>query len=504
MSTPFNGKEFTFTQPDGTALRVRGWGDQHYAVFETLNGYTVVKDPVTGFYEYADISADGEELLPTGARPRLANPQTLGVARGLRIKNEAAKATALEDTNLPPGTSRWEVRREQFKATLRNAGAAPGIALAPPQRETVGDFVGLCILIQFPDVPGTISRDQVDDFCNKPGYTGFGNNGSVYDYFLEASGGRLKYKSIVTPYYTAKHPRSYYTNEAIPQPLRARQLIKEALKHFRGQGFDFTQLTADSQGYIYATNVFYSGTRVNNWAKGLWPHSFHLLTPYQLAVGKKAYDYQITDMTNELSLGTFCHENGHMICDFPDLYDYGNQSAGIGAYCLMCAGANVNEKNPTHINAYLKYRAGWAQSATRITAGLHANVSAGVNQFFIHQKTPTEYFIIENRHKSGRDQSLPSSGLAIWHIDELGDNQNEQMTAALHYECSLVQADGRHDLETDPRTYGDATDLFRAGLNDHIDSGTNPNSKWWDGTASGLNINAIGPANPAMNFIGNI
>jgi hypothetical protein len=31
----------------------------------------------------------------------------------------------------------------------------------------------------------------VDDFCNKPGYTGFGNNGSVYDYFLEISGGAL-------------------------------------------------------------------------------------------------------------------------------------------------------------------------------------------------------------------------------------------------------------------------------------------------------------------------
>jgi hypothetical protein len=49
----------------------------------------------------------------------------------------------------------------------------------------------------------------VDDFCNKPGYTGFGNNGSVYDYFLEISGGRLRYKNLVTPYYTAQHPRSY-------------------------------------------------------------------------------------------------------------------------------------------------------------------------------------------------------------------------------------------------------------------------------------------------------
>jgi len=209
-------------------------------------------------------------------------------------------------------------------------------------------------------------------------------------------------------------------------------------------------------------------------------------------------------MTDELSLGTFCHENGHMICDFPDLYDYGYESAGVGAFCLMCAGANVDEKNPTHVNAYLKYRAGWAQSVTKVTAGLNATAPAGANQFFLHRKGSTEYFIIENRYKTGRDQALPGSGLAIWHIDELGDNQNEQMTAALHYECSLAQADGRHDLENDPRNFGDATDLFGAGVNNHFGGGTNPNSKWWDGTASGLDINAISAANAVMTFTGNV
>ncbi len=504
MSTPFIGKEFTFTQPDGTALRVRGWGDQHHAVFETLNGYTVVEDPATGFYQYADVSLDGDELIPTGARPRLVNPRNIGLTPSVRVKREAAKAKAMESPGLPPGTSRWEERRKRFKEVLRNVAAAPGIAPAPPQRQTVGNFVGLCLLIQFPDVPGTITRDEVEDFCNTPGYSGFGNNGSVYDYFLEVSGGRLKYTNIVTPYYTALHPQSYYTNEAVDQPIRARQLIKEALDYHQAQGFDFTGLTADDQDYVYATNVFYAGTRVNNWAKGLWPHSYHLLTPYQLAPGKNTYDYQITDMTDELSLGTFCHENGHMICDFPDLYDYGYESAGVGKFCLMCAGPNADEKNPPHVNAYLKYRAGWAQSLTRITAGLNATAVAGSNAFFIHRKGPAEYYIIENRHKAGRDQALPGSGLAIWRIDELGDNRNEQMTAALHYECSLVQADGRNDLENDPNNYGDASDLFGAGVNDHFASGTNPRSAWWDGTDSRLDISAIGPATAQINFIGNV
>jgi M6 family metalloprotease-like protein len=377
----------------------------------------------------------------------------------------------------------------------------PGaITPAPPQRETVGEFVGLCLLIQFPDVPGTISQAEVDRFCNQNSYNGFGNNGSVRDYFHDVSGGRLDYRNLVTPYYTAKHPRSYYTNEAIEQPVRARQLIKEALEYFQSRGLDFSSLTADSQGFIYATNVLYAGKRVNGWAKGLWPHSFHLLTPWPLGPGKSVNDYQITDMTDELTLGTFCHENGHMICDFPDLYDYGQESAGVGAYCLMCAGANVSEKNPIEVNPYLKYRAGWAQEVVRITPNIHGQLQAGTNRFFIHRKNATEYFVVENRCRQGRDRMLPAQGLAIWHIDELGDNGFEQMTPTQHYECSLVQADGRLDLEANPHNLGDATDLFGAGGYTSFTRLTTPNSAWWDGTPSGLAVTEISAPHSLMTF----
>jgi len=325
--------------------------------------------------------------------------------------------------------------------------ANPGLVLAPPKRETIGDYIGLCLLIQFPDVPGTITRDEVDAFCNKPGYTGFGNHGSVRDYFADNSMGKLKYSNLVAPYYTAKQPRAYYTNESVAQPIRARQLIKEALKWLKTQGFDFGPLTVDNQKYVYAVNVFYTGKVTNNWAKGLWPHAYHLQTPFDLAPTKRAHDYQITDMGNELTLGTFCHENGHMICNYPDLYDYGNQSSGVGVYCLMCAGANGDPKNPPHIGAYLKYKSGWATSVTTLTDGMNAIASAGQNQFFLHKKGASEYYIIENRDRSGRDGILTSAGLAIWHVDETGDQNHEQMTEALHYECSLVQADGKNHLE---------------------------------------------------------
>ena len=66
MATPFSDKVFTFTQPDGTKIQVRGWGDQHYAVFETLDGFTVVKNPSTGFFEIAQLSSDGTRAVRVG------------------------------------------------------------------------------------------------------------------------------------------------------------------------------------------------------------------------------------------------------------------------------------------------------------------------------------------------------------------------------------------------------------------------------------------------------
>jgi len=458
-----------------------------------------VQDPTTGFYQYARRSNDGEDLEPTGVRPGIASPQTLGLAARVRIDRAASKARGLESHGLPRGRSRWEQRREQAKVFARSALAAPGIAPAPPKRDTVGEYVGLCLLVQFPDVPGTIKREDVEAFCNQQGYSGFGNKGSVHDYFLDVSVGKLRYTNIVAPYYTAKQKRVYYTNESVSQPTRARELIKEALNFWTQKEFDFTALTSDNESHVYALNVFYAGPVVNNWSKGLWPHSYHLLTPYQLTTGKVAFDYQITNMGNELTLGTFCHENGHMICDFPDLYDYGYESRGVGSYCLMCAGGIPDPKNPTHINAYLKYKAGWATELTKITGNLIASADAAKNSFFMHAKNPTEYFIIENRFKNGRDASLPDSGLAIWHIDELGDNSNEQMTVTSHYECALVQADGKNELEKGIND-GDSNDLYDHSVNHSFSDSSTPNSKWWDGTASHLEVFNVGSAGQNVPF----
>src|SRR5262249_16316508 len=117
-----------------------------------------------------------------------------------------------------------------------------------------------------------------------------------------------------------------------------------------------------------------------------------------------------------------------------------------GVYCWMCAGGNRSRKSPTWIGAYLKRLSGWAGSVTALTHDARVTLDADSNDFGMYARSGREYFLIENRRQLGRDAALPDEGLAIWHIDEDGDNSNEQMTADKHYECSLEQADGQFQL----------------------------------------------------------
>ncbi len=503
MSFPFFGEEFTFTQPDGSQITVRGYGDQHFAVFETLDGYTVTRNPLTGFFDYAALSPDAVEFRATGIPAGAADPAAAGLGRRLRISAAAARAKALSGYHLMGQSRRCEVRRERQRSFLRAMATAGGLMpggplTAPPRRTMTGDYTGLCLLIRFPDVPATIPREEVEAFCNTPGYRGYGNNGSVCDYFLDNSNGLLRYTNIVPAYYTAKNPRSYYTSPSVPFGSRARELILEALADLKAKGFDFTPLSADDENYVYAVNIFYAGPRVNNWGEGLWPHSWSLAQRLELAPGRYAYDYQITDMGSELSLATFCHENGHMICDYPDLYDYGYESNGAGGFCLM-AYAGPDRKNPVQIGAYLKYKSGWASEVVPAADGLQAELPPTGNRFLIRSKSRTEYFLVENRKKAGRDAALPGEGLAIWHIDELGSNNDEAMSPGKHYECALEQADGRYDLERGANS-GDPTDLFQPGAGKSFSETTEPSSRWWDGSSSLLSVFEISAAGDAVRF----
>lgn len=402
-------------------------------------------------------------------------------------------------------TPRWQQRIDRARQARRAMELAPGAAAAPPQRRTLGDLTGLCLPVAFPDVPASVTREEIDAFCNQPGYQGFGNNGSVFDYYRDNSNGKLRYRTVVAPTYTALHPRAHYTDPAVAYGQRAQELVREAVAHHVAKGFDFGGLSTDGQGVertVRATNLLYAGPAVNQHSQGLWPHASTLVpgAPAAAGGGLLVADYQVTATGEGLSLGVYCHENGHMLCDFPDLYQYGDLRAGCGNYCLMSFGAVADTLNPPQVGAYLKFKAGWGLPEM-IETGRRYVAPADGNRFFMLQKSPTEYFLVEHRQRAGRDAALPDEGLAVWHVDELGSNTAPASAPEghQHYECTLVQADGRNDLVGG--NDGDATDLFPPGAHPVFSATARPSSRWWDGSPSRLQIRSIEAVDGGLAFI---
>lgn len=387
---------------------------------------------------------------------------------------------------------RWQQRIASARQVLHQHERMPGLALAPPQRETRGRCTGLALPVDFPDLPGLPQAD-LDAFCNARGFAGFGNNGSVADYFRDTSAGQLDYRTLVAPTYRARHPRSHYLDPAVPFGQRAADLVAEALAFHRDQGLTPDALTLDDTQAVRATNLLYAGPVANRHGEGLWPHASTLPAGVPLGGDRTARDYQVTAVGAGPTLGVYCHENGHMLCDFPDLYEYdGARRAGCGSFCLMCFGAVADERNPPQVGAYLKWKAGWARPQL-LEAGRRYVAHAEGNALFLHARSATEYLLIEYRAQSGRDAALPGAGLAIWHVDELGSNSapGSAPEGHRHYECRLLQADGRDDLTagSGAGSDGDATDLF--GPRDGPLFADDSLPRWWDGTPAGLRLTGL-------------
>ncbi|MCI5222323.1 MAG: hypothetical protein D3924_06540 [Candidatus Electrothrix sp. AR4] len=207
--------------------------------------------------------------------------------------------------------------------------------------------------------------------------------------------------------------------------------------------------------------------------------------------------YMLTGLgtkASSMSIGTICHENGHLLCRFPDLYDYSKRdedfqkSKGIGQYCLMGSGNHLaHGRVPAPICGYLRKLAGWVDTVVEMKSGCQYELRHGdYGSIHLHRtSTKGEYFIVENRSRNGYDKYLPSNGLSVLHCDIYGSNEWQGGTSDRHYQCALLQADGRGDLEQN-RNRGDADDMFSPRNGVVLSADTRPHSREWSGADSGL------------------
>jgi M6 family metalloprotease-like protein len=243
----------------------------------------------------------------------------------------------------------------------------------------------------------------------KTGVTGQTVYGSMYDYYLEQSFGALKIEGKAFDYVeVSKKKNDYATGSRMA-------LLTEALDKVLARDGQGALKDLDGVFFIYAGER--PSPQVAPRGSLYWPHRA------SVSHNGKRWPYFICPeggarMTNN---SVFCHEFGHML-GLPDLYARPENPGMEGAGVWSAMANQVNNGRPQHFCAWCKEKLGWIKPTVIDPTVKQKLVLAPVEDSprecfkVLVRPDGSEYFLLENRHKKGFDQSLPADGLLIWRV----------------------------------------------------------------------------------------
>jgi|GEM_PF-3011142 CUB domain. len=473
-NTIYDGDTQRFFQPDHTVIFVRLFGEYPVIYGESVDGYTLVKDNASGWYCYAVVKKNGLDLAPSLRYVQGGQPSFM-LSKHLRrsASVDEKRLTEFKAANPAPETG----------ALHKAAGITTGV-----YTRRSGTINGCVLLIDFPDRPSTIPVSEIQNFLTKQNYSGGGNNGSVRDFYFDCSSGRMNFIPTTTvQYFRAPKAFTYYNTSNTTET----ELIKATLQYF-DPTIDFSKFDNNHSGHTDGMNIFYSGDGPN-FNDPLWPHSgwYGGTEKYD---GVAIQNYEMTDIGTQLGLYVFCHENGHMLFNFPDCYGCGDM---VG---LM--GSRPNDLNPIPDCEVFTEDEGWIDVVDFDNTSM-GTFRAIKNPFYAFRyKNPNkanEYYMWVNRKNEGRWSVLTGKGIEAFHFDaSVRINAPPTLPLCL----AVVEADGQNRLASTnwPTPGSKPTDFYYATNNAALTSSSNPNSNWNNNSASGLSITNISAISDTMTF----
>ncbi len=381
-ATPY---PFTVTQPDGTTITVRLHGDEYHSYYTTEDG-TPLRRLDNGFF--------------------------------------------IEDYTV----------KENFASIAAQRRAS---AIRPRQEATTFPLQGqpksLVLLVGFKDVPFEQSLEDFNNLLNQSGYDYNGATGSCRDYFIAVSDSLFQPQfDAYGPYTLDKNMADYGAESGGNHDKDPYSMIIEACAAAADDGVDFDEYDTDGDGVLDNVFVYYAGY---NQAEGgpansIWPHKASVAWRNAKVDGKYLATYACTSEysgrsgKNRASIGTFCHEFGHVL-GLPDLYDTDYKYYTVSDWSIMCSGNyNNNGRTPPTYSAYERFFLGWLTPEQLTEKGQYAlePLQESNQAYLIAEKAhnlngdnpnPNEFFLLEYRTQTGWDAYLPGSGMLVWHIDYL-------------------------------------------------------------------------------------
>ena len=410
-------------QPDGTYVSLELHGDEFFHYTTTADGYTVERN-AAGYYVYVQKSADG--VLKQSAQ--VAHDAT---SRGAgEVDFLKSVAPRLVDSSA--------ANDARIKSAKANAGYAADGLSAKPKRYDYKNFRGLVILVEFND--RTFSRTDIKDvmtnMITQRHYQGVPDvndpskiipyTGSVRDYFYDNSMGQFDPEFDVVGPVTVPVSQYYAMGTA-----KAHNLMGYAVDAARDV-VNFSNYDRDDDGIVdmvYFVFAGYGSHVGGNNSQLIWPHKSSF--GYKRVDGVYMGDYACsTEMggsegTTVLDgIGTICHEFSHVL-GLADEYDTdyesgGGQSVHPGTWSVMAGGSYLNNaRTPVGYSLFERYQAGFANPELITKEGDYSvrNIDVSNEGYRINSAVNKEFFLLENRRKSGWNAYGPGEGMLVFRVD---------------------------------------------------------------------------------------
>jgi len=377
---------------------------------------------------------------------------------------------------------------ELFRASKINGVNAPSVIKNTGKLSmsagTVDTLHVLVLLVDFDDNPytgGKTVADPVDFDSILFSTDGVNPTGSMTEYYSENSYGNIVILGDVRGWYRMPQSYSYYVDDRAGigsvYPQNSRGLARDAVNAAEADGVDFSRYDTyganGPDGEIDGLMIVHAGPGFEKTGDNtdMQSHKWDLGIYYQFIDGIKIdvftiqpEEYPTSKVTSEISpIGVFCHEFGHVL-GLPDLYDIDYEpvtSAGVGQWSLMASGCYLGDaRRPAHLDAWSKTRLGFVSPIE-----VHENMAdveipqvetnPVIYKLWKDGEYGDEYFLIENRSRTGFDCMLPGEGLMIYHVDETATYNNINVD---HYHVAVEQADGLFQIELAAGNSGDNGD----------------------------------------------
>lgn len=495
------GVTYRFTQPDGTVVSLQLGGDERSPYYITTDGKIVIGSE--GRYCYASTDANGEisNTNILAHDPEYRSSEELTLTRDLNNENvRTALFKKNTDTTRKAATSRSN--DQNFKGRFQT------------KYPTEGNVKTLVILVNYTDVKFSTPNpnDYFTRMLNEEGFSDNGAYGSCRDFYLEASGGKFNGEFDVYGPVDLPHNQAYYGANGIwGIDTRAGEMIIDAVAAL-DEEIDYRDYDLDNDSFIDNVFVFYAGVgeAQGGGADSVWPHqsSIGMSIRYRYdGVFLNRYACTSEQMASGETdgIGTFCHEFGHVL-GIPDLYNTENSSVNYtpGDYSTFDSGCYLgNSKRPPTLSAFERNALGWmGDNLVEITGAASCtleHILTSNTAYLINTDNENEFFLFENRQKSGWDSLLPGNGMLVWHIDYDKSvwQQNIANNNPSHQHIDLVEANGN---------VGSTTWITRRypfpGLN-NVKSFTfdgKPSFQSWSGKDLGLPISNIQESDGVITF----